>query len=459
MTFNVWYGGVSVDFGRIVAAIQAADPDVIGIQEPEGNLRRIAEAAGYPYVDESLHLISRYPIFGSQFGGTRFAFVEVGRDEVVAVENVHLPCCPYGPNLAAAGKSAEDVLALENRVRLPDARRYAELAERLIGEDIPMFVTGDFNSPSHLDWTVETAQARDLEYALQWPASEALADAGLRDSYRDVHQDPAATPGLTWTAGQLPPRMRPSETHDRIDWVLAGGPSTTLSSDVVGETGGPDVGVGVDHWGSDHRAVVSSFSVEPAPAPYLVGPDPRVVRQGDRVTIRFALAEGGPGRAVGIVPGGDESPVTEPVQTIPIYDASDHIAPMFGTATLAPGPYRAALIDRDGSPLATAPFWVEPRTAQPEISTVDASYARGERIAVRWRNGPGNKLDYVAVFPAGESSLYGYVGYRYLDAKPQGGLALTRADLGRLAPGEYIVRLMLDDGYSVLAESRPFAVR
>jgi hypothetical protein len=281
----------------------------------------------------------------------------------------------------------------------------------------------------------------------------------MRDSYRDAHPDPAATPGLTWTAGQPPPRMRPSETHDRIDWVLAGGPSTTLSSEVVGETGGPDVGIGIDRWGSDHRAVVSSFSVKPASVPDSVSAYPRVVRQGDRVTIRYTLAGGGSGRTVGIIPGGVDSPETDPVQTIPIYDASDHIAPMFGTAPLAPGPYRAALIDKDGSLLATQPFWVQAREAQPEIRTTRSSYASGEPIAVRWRNGPGNKLDYVAVFEAKEPSLYGYAGYKYVDARPEGGFALTRGDLGRLEPGSYVARLMLDDGYSVIAESERFSVR
>jgi hypothetical protein len=66
MTFNVWYGGVSVDLGQIGEAIRAAGADIVGVQEPEGNLRRIARSAGLPYVDESLHLISRYPLYPAQ---------------------------------------------------------------------------------------------------------------------------------------------------------------------------------------------------------------------------------------------------------------------------------------------------------------------------------------------------------------------------------------------------------
>jgi endonuclease/exonuclease/phosphatase family metal-dependent hydrolase len=454
MTFNVWYGGVSVDLGQIGAAIRAAGADVVGVQEPEGDLSRIADAAGLPYVDESLHLISRYPLFEAERRGVRFAYAEVARDRVVAIENVHMPCCPYGPNLVKLGKSADDVLVLERRTRLAAIKPYLGPLGALAHSGVPVLVTGDFNSPSHLDWTNEAAAARDLPYPLEWPASAALADAGFHDSYREAHPDPTETPGLTWTAGQPPPRMRPQETHDRIDWVLAAGPAETVSSDVVGEEGGPDVGVGVSPWGSDHRAVVSELSVEPAPAPYLVDADPRVVERGDRVTLRYALAGGGPGRVVGIVAGAD--PSAKPAQTLPIYDASDHVAPMFGTVAMAPGRYSAVLLERDGGVLASSPFWVAQPGARPRIATDRATYARGTPIDVSWSGGPGNKLDYVAIFPANDPSLYSYLGFRYVDAKPAG---TVRFGVGSsLEPGRYVARLMLDDGYSVIAET-PFEVR
>jgi endonuclease/exonuclease/phosphatase family metal-dependent hydrolase len=453
MTFNVWYGGVSVDFGQIAEAIRAARADVVGVQEPEGNLRRIADAAGLPYVDESMHLISRYPLFAVERGGVRLAYAEVARDRVVALENVHMPCCPYGPNLVKLGKSADEVLALERRTRLAAIEPYLDPLQALADSGVPVFVTGDFNSPSHLDWTEAAVAARNLPYPLEWPASKALAEAGFHDSYREAHPDPAETPGLTWTAGQPPPRMRPQETNDRIDWVLAAGPAETISSEVVGEEGGPDVGVGVSPWGSDHRAVVSEFSVEPASAPYLVDADPRVVERGDRVTLRYALAEGGPGRTVGIVAGSD--PSAKPEQTLPIYDASDHIAPMFGTVAMAPGRYSAVLLD-GGEVLASSPFWVVEPGAQPRIATDDKTYRHGDPIDVSWSGGPGNKLDYVAIFRAGEPSLYSYLGYRYVDARPAG---TVRFGVGSpFKPGRYVARLMLDDGYSVIAET-PFAVR
>jgi len=46
MTFNIWLGGNQVNIGKVVEAIEAANADVVGLQEAVGNERRIAEALG-----------------------------------------------------------------------------------------------------------------------------------------------------------------------------------------------------------------------------------------------------------------------------------------------------------------------------------------------------------------------------------------------------------------------------
>jgi endonuclease/exonuclease/phosphatase family metal-dependent hydrolase len=184
MTFNVWYGGVQVDFPAIGQAIRAADADIVGVQEPEGRLRRIARSAGLPYVDETLHLISRYPLFAADVGGVRVAYAAVDLDHVVAIANVHLTATPYGPEWIRDGRSAAAVLKLERETRLPEIKPYLRPLAALARRGVPVFLTGDMNSPSHLDWP-----------SLEWPVSKALADAGFRDSYRDVHPDPVARLG------------------------------------------------------------------------------------------------------------------------------------------------------------------------------------------------------------------------------------------------------------------------
>jgi endonuclease/exonuclease/phosphatase family metal-dependent hydrolase len=448
MTFNIWYGGVQADFNQVARAIRRADADVVGVQEPEGNLRRLAAASGLPYVDESLHIISRYPLFAVERRGLRLAYVALDLDHVVAMANLHLTCCPYGPEQAAAGKPARRVLALERSLRLPEIRPYVRALGPLARRGTPTFLTGDFNSPSYLDWTTAMARAdpKHVPYPLAWPASLALARAGLRDSYREAHPDPVVDPGRTWTPGTPPPRIRKKETLDRIDWVIAGGPARTLAARLVGEVGGPDVEVGVSPWGSDHRAVASTFAVTARKAPPLVSADPRVVERGRRVTVRYTLTDAGSGRAIGILrPHSRQS-----LMSIPIYDSSDHLAVSYGTETLRPGRYRAALLDGKGRISAAYPFWVEPRGADPRISTNRKRYRAGAPIRVRWAGAPGNRLDWIGIYPAG-GDLYGYLGFKYTGALPSGRLSFTRADLGKLSPGRYQAVLMLDDGYSILA--------
>ena len=80
--------------------------------------------AGLPYVDPSRHLISRFPIFPGERDGIPFGWIEVAPNRVAAVANAHLTCCPYGPNLARNGKPAEDVVAMEERARAPEAEEY-----------------------------------------------------------------------------------------------------------------------------------------------------------------------------------------------------------------------------------------------------------------------------------------------------------------------------------------------
>ena len=62
MTFNIWLGGDVVDSGSVIAAIQGAHADIVGLQEAEGNTRKIAQALGWPYWSDRLHVVSRYPL-------------------------------------------------------------------------------------------------------------------------------------------------------------------------------------------------------------------------------------------------------------------------------------------------------------------------------------------------------------------------------------------------------------
>ena len=122
-------------------------------------------------------------------------------------------------------------------------------------EGTPIFVTGDFNEPSSLDWTEAVEQAGKCPVAVRWPTTAAILDAGFVDAYRVAHPDPLSSPGYTWTP--ITAVDDPQDRHDRIDFVLVGGSGAKVeAADVVGEK--PErADVVVTPYPSDHRGVVA----------------------------------------------------------------------------------------------------------------------------------------------------------------------------------------------------------
>jgi hypothetical protein len=143
--------------------------------------------------------------------------------------------------------------------------------------------------------------------------SKRLDELGFRDSYREARPDPITDPGYTWTPGYPPPSMQADEVHDRIDMVYAAGPSTTLASNVIGETpatttlpgdfNGPHTDIPVTPWPSDHRAVASTFEVTPAARPAMLSAADATVVQGDPLELT-AYGQQKPTDWVGIFPAG-----------------------------------------------------------------------------------------------------------------------------------------------------------
>ncbi|MGD2016747.1 MAG: endonuclease/exonuclease/phosphatase family protein [Planctomycetota bacterium] len=76
--------------------------------------------------------------------------------------------------------------------------QHLEGTGRLDGS-VPLLVGGDWNCPSHLDWTPDTARAFRFKRALDLPVSRSMQAAGFLDTFREVHPDPLRRPGFTWT--------------------------------------------------------------------------------------------------------------------------------------------------------------------------------------------------------------------------------------------------------------------
>jgi Endonuclease/Exonuclease/phosphatase family len=488
LNLNIFYGGDELDLQtgswcnrpagcpetleQVTHIIDASGADIVGIEEGEHNAGVIADALGW-YASDRTQVISRFPIVDPPGADGLYVWVEALPGRFVAIGNVHLPADPYGPYEIRDGASLEDVLDLEESLRLPAIQGHLAALPPLAASGMPTFLMGDFNSPSHLDWTPAAATARpELPYPVDWPVSRAVSDAGFRDSYRVVHPDPLAVPGFTWTPGG--PESVADEVHDRIDWVLSSGPASALDSVVVGEAGGPDVGIGFDPWPTDHRGVLATFRVTPAiPNPF-VAPSERRVFVGDRLEVRYRAASG-TGQSVRIVPAGRGPGAAVRNSAVGPPATRDGTA-SFGSASLSPGAYDAILI-KAGAVISRAPFWLYARGTPTTVWTSKDTYRVGEPIVVHWRAAPGFRWDWLAPYSPGDTATSPhsagcnagcanngrYLLYVYTQTAIEGSSTIDASaapgvTTWPLKAGTYAIRYLVDDSYRSIAASANFKV-
>jgi exodeoxyribonuclease-3 len=280
MSFNLWHGG---DAGkqpleRTIAVIKAARADIVGMQEthgyaPSGGPRpdraaEIAKQLGWHYLDQGgrTGVISRFKIVDStpRKWGVK---VELSGGKHVWHFNAHLAHAPYQPyqllNIPYAGapflKTAEEAVQAAKDARGGQVARMLAEVKAILEDGAPVFVTGDFNEPSHLDWTPEVHAAGLCPVPVVWPSTEAVVAAGFVDAYRAVHPNPVKQRGITWT-----PTTKvddPKDRHDRIDFVFVHGSHVKIrSAEVVGEAK-EFADIVVERYPSDHRAVVAEMEL------------------------------------------------------------------------------------------------------------------------------------------------------------------------------------------------------
>ena len=273
MTYNIYVGGAAYGpLSRTVGVIQTAQADVIGIQEVGGSAQAIANALGFYYqgFNSDLAIISRYPISEVLNQGVR---LKVSPTQDAFLFNVHLTAYPYQPydirdgiltteaQAISAAQSARGagVTSLLNSTALP------------LASGLPVFLTGDFNEPSHLDWTQAAANA-GLHFGkkVDWPASHRVVNAGFTDSFRQLRPDVISDRGNTWTPGSPAPTQAANEVFDRIDFLYHAGIGVTpQNATIYGyDANDPDTDVGIQPYPSDHRSVVVQYNL---PACTLLG--------------------------------------------------------------------------------------------------------------------------------------------------------------------------------------------
>lgn len=283
MSFNLWHAGTSVNDGLAKQAkfIKSSGADLVGVQESDGTAARdIAKNLGWSFVQSpDAGLVSRYPILKKFTVGDGLAVgarVRVAPGQQAVVWSTHLGYTPYGPYDACFGKLSEDKLLKQEREsgRPQQIKQVLKAMDDQVAESdpTPVFLTGDFNAPSHLDWVSETAKQHcGYDHGVAWPTSRAVERAGLTDSFRAAHPDPAKNPGITWspifptfTGGYgYDDHTGEPEPQDRIDYVHYAGDLSIERSRRLVEGDPADY---PDHennaWASDHAAVLTSFGVK-----------------------------------------------------------------------------------------------------------------------------------------------------------------------------------------------------
>ncbi len=456
MTFNIWLGGGLVDFSKVIEVIKTSEADIVGLQEAAGRTTEIAERLGW-YAEPRMHVISRYPIIAPPEGKGAYVYVQIAPGQVMAVANVHLPSSPYGPELVRDGSTLADVLANERETRVSALKPLLPVWKRLIDSGTPLVLTGDFNAPSHLDWTPATVGSLPhMLYPVPWPVSLAVERIGLVDTFRSANPDPVADPGRTWTYGYPYPRIRPDEVVDRIDLVFASQGSTVKDSRVVGQPGTPDVDLSVDPYPSDHRAVVSTLEVTPVEPPLFVAVEKARVERGEAFGVRYHAPRGEDVDRLVVVRSGRSAAGGAGIMWLPPMEASFYGQVLFGSGNLKPGAYDVVLLTKKDKEVSRSGFWVVGAGARPSVA-VPRTIQQGRPITLSWKSAPAERFDWVAIYPAGELDLYNaYLAFAYTEATVDGAYTFGRADLGKklLPPGDYVAMLVSDDHYMVLDSQR-----
>jgi endonuclease/exonuclease/phosphatase family metal-dependent hydrolase len=447
LVYNVEYSGNETTDD----VIRELDADIVGVLESYNRLPEIARETGYPYFNLGLQLLSKYPIHEPSGADGLYALIEVQPGYMVAFFNTHLDYVKYGPKLFLEGMPLDEVIASEEEVRTSSMQILIPDMERLASEEVPLFLTGDFNTPSHEDYTAPTVGTRKgIDRPIVWPTTKALTDAGLYDTFRAVHTDPVAVPGIT----KDDPDFRSGGFGDRIDYVFAGGPVTTLESELIGEEGGPDVDRAFDPWTSDHRAVLSSVELAPVAMPTTLSLTRRLLTEGETLTA-YTNAPGLHEVEISVIPEGEAA--SDAVLTTGAVSGDEVV---LETADLAPGGYEVVMSGADGEEVARNAFWVRSVEDDIVLSTDKDEYASGEPIVLSWDDGPGNRWDWVGVYERSASDpkaddylLWGYTGGHESGALPPtvfGEMTLDDDSQGRpwpLPPGEYRIHYLLTDRY------------
>lgn len=318
LQLNIWQEGTSVPGGyeSMVDEIAFADADFVMLSEVRNynNTRfcdRIVEslkAKGktyYSFKSKDSGLLSKYPISDSvtifpekDDHGSMYKLVATlpeGRKVSVYTAHLDYTNCAYyrvrgydgstWAELSEPDTDLESIMADNVASQRDDAIRLfiADAAKDAEAGNL-IFLAGDFNEPSHLDWIEATKDSADHHgLVVPWTVTTLLDEAGYADSYRVKYPDPVTHPGYTYPADCPGARMKQllwapkADERERIDFIFYRPDKRLKLKDIVifGPKGSvrrgermvessqdPFLLPSTSNWPTDHKGVLATFRVK-----------------------------------------------------------------------------------------------------------------------------------------------------------------------------------------------------
>jgi hypothetical protein len=312
LSLNTWHEGTSVKggFDAIVEVILQSKANVILMSEIRNykgvvfteHILEALKAKGSLFYSSNLLsdavVLSKFPIEATSSinsGSLTKCMIRLNKKTSIAVYSAHLDYTHYACYLPRGydgidwKKLPEPIVDTEKILKQNiDSGRDEAIAlfvkdaqeERQKGNLV--LLGGDFNEPSHLDWTVATKDLFDHNgTVVPWHNSVTLLNNGFLDAYRVKYPDSVKNPGTTWPAYNTDVELskllwaKDADERDRIDFIYFY-PNKKLSlkeAVIVGPVGSIVKGKGMETqdqdqflkpngiWPSDHKGVLATFAI------------------------------------------------------------------------------------------------------------------------------------------------------------------------------------------------------
>lgn len=314
LQWNIWQEGTKVPGGykAVVDEIVRLKPDFVTFSEVRNynntrfcdrivtSLREKGETY-YSFYSDDTGLLSKYPITDSTVvyplhddHGTIHRMLTDIHGQKIAVYTAHLDYLSdaYYNVRGYDGstwkeiprpESIAEVLAINDASFRDDAiRSFIKTAQKDIADGTLVVLGGDFNEPSHLDWTRETKDLYDHNgMIIPWTVPLLLDNAGFVDAYRTKYPDVLNYPGFTFPADNPLIEVNrltwapKSDERDRIDYmfyypdrrlklvdaVIFGPKGSIMKSKRIVETSHDRFVEPMGVWPTDHKGVLVTFEL------------------------------------------------------------------------------------------------------------------------------------------------------------------------------------------------------